>query len=64
MRYIFIVSKKKTLKSTCPMIIANCRYCYSNIKIKALKVLRAELTYQTQCESLEIKQKWVVGNKI
>jgi len=24
--------------------------------IKALKVLRAELTYQTQCESLEIKK--------
>jgi hypothetical protein len=31
-------------------------------KIKALKVLRAELTYQTQCESLG--KKWVVGNKI
>jgi hypothetical protein len=31
--------------------------------IKALKVLRAELTYQTQCESLEKKNKKMGGWK-
>jgi hypothetical protein len=31
------------------------------VKIKALKVLRAELTYQTQCESLEKKKKKKMG---
>ena len=29
-------------------------------KIKVLKAPRAGLTFQTQCESLEIKNKWVL----